>query len=387
MTVPHPDGRLIVVAPKPMLATVLIAALAGIMPSLQPLLLGAMAAEGRIAVDQIGYVATAEALGMALSVGLAGAFVRPRRLRIIASAVLLVAAALNLLTGQVAGNGLYLARFCCGLCSGLMLWFLVALIAQVSLPARVSAYYVIAQGAGALALASLYASVVLPFAGVQAAYALLAAIAALCIAGAWLMPDDLAPVGAAPGVKKPNGPGAIGLLAATCQLAAIMALWVFVAAIGLAAGLSETTVRGTISIALAAQIAVGMLVARFAALPPARTVVACAAVGIVAATATGMAGSAIAFAVAVTLFSAAWVFVLPYHAPLLIAVDPSRNSVMLLICAQLLGIAGGPFLSALFIGGSTSAAAVPVSIALFLLSSALVWGSVRSASRQAGSIA
>ena len=66
------------------LSVVLIGALGGIMPSLQPLLLGRLAMEGAIQSEGIGRLAMAEALGMAGTVGLAGIFLTGTNLRWIA---------------------------------------------------------------------------------------------------------------------------------------------------------------------------------------------------------------------------------------------------------------------------------------------------------------
>ena len=71
---------------------------------LQPLLLGALAQEGRLSAAQIGHAATAELLTMGLAAGLAGAWLKAERLKLIALVSGLVLAVLNVLTVQTTGE-------------------------------------------------------------------------------------------------------------------------------------------------------------------------------------------------------------------------------------------------------------------------------------------
>jgi hypothetical protein len=357
-------------------AVVAIGAMAGLMPSLQPLLLAGFADEGRISVAEIGHVATAEALGMALSVGLAGVLLRPERLRLVAGAVLLVASGLNLATGQAEGLATILAlRVGVGLCSGLMLWLLIGLLARVDLPARVTGFYVVAQGIGAFVLSALFSSFAIPRWGPEGAYGLLAAVGLLLSPVALMVPRRYAQVGVAGGLALPDGPGGLGLLSALAQLAAIMALWVYIVPLGLARGFGEDVVRLGVSVAIGLQIVAGIVAIRFATLPAFRTVMVCAAGSLasIALVALAPAPAPSLFVAGIVAFSLCWVFVLAFQVPLLIELDPSRRSVMLLTCVQLLGVAAGPFLSSTAIGGAgTPTAAAPVSAVLFALAILLV---------------
>src|SRR5258708_7868322 len=65
-------------------AAVMFVGIVGIMiAGLQPQLLGALEREGRLQAAQLGHAATAELLTMGLAVGFAGAWLKPRRLRVI----------------------------------------------------------------------------------------------------------------------------------------------------------------------------------------------------------------------------------------------------------------------------------------------------------------
>lgn len=351
------------------LSVVLIGAVGGIMPSLQPLLLGRLATEGTIQSTGIGQLAMAEALGMAVTVGLAGVFLKGTHLRWIASGALLLVAVCNALTGQMAGAPLLMLRVGSGVGSGLMLWLLIGLLARVALPTRVTGYYVILQGAGALALAAAFTSVVLPASGAAGGYMTLGVIALLMSGAVALIPRGYAPLPNTTGAALPNGPGTIGLLSAGLHLAGIMALWVYAVPVGRTLGLDSGTIDVAVSAAIGVQILAGLAAIVLARLKPIPTVLGCAAASILAAAVILNTGQPGLFMAALALFSFAWVFVLPYHVPTLIELDESRGSLMLLTSAQLIGIAGGPLLASFALEGDNATGAAKVSIALFAMAS------------------
>lgn len=346
-------------------SVVLIGAVGGIMPSLQPLLLGRLATEGAIARAGIGQLAMAEALGMAVAVGAAGVFLKGTHLRWIAGAALLLVALCNALTGQVVGSPLLMLRVGSGIGSGLMLWLLIGLMARVELPSRVAGYYVILQGAGALALAAAFASFILPASGAAGGYMTLAAIAVLILGVIGLVPRHYAPLPNAERAALPNVPGAIGLLSAGLHLAGIMALWVYAVPVGQTLGLDAGTVDVAVSVAIGVQIVAGMAAIVLARLKPIPTVLGCALLSILAGLVILNTAQASVFMAALALFSFAWVFVLPYQVPALIELDESRGSLMLLTSAQLLGIAGGPLLASLALTEDGAAGTVHISMGLF----------------------
>ncbi|PZU48221.1 MAG: hypothetical protein DI568_08225 [Sphingomonas sp.] len=343
----------------------LIGAVGGIMPSLQPLLLGRLAMDGIIQSAAIGRLAMAEALGMALAVGAAGILLKGTHLRWIAGGAFLLVAACNALTGQASGALLTVLRAGSGIGTGLMLWLLIGLLARVALPTRVTGYYVILQGVGALGLASLFASVVLPATGAAGAYLTLGGIALLLLLTIRFVPPTYAPLPNATRLVLPNVPGGIGLLSAGLHLAGIMALWVYAVPVGRTLGLNADTVNMAVSSAIGVQILAGIAAIMLARLKPVPTVLGCASVSIVAAFMLLNAGQSEEFMAALALFSFAWVFVLPYHVPTLIELDESRGSLMLLTSAQLLGIAGGPLLASFTLTGDNATGAIKVSITLF----------------------
>lgn len=347
------------------LSVVLIGAVGGIMPSLQPLLLGRLAMEAAIDAEGIGQLAMAEALGMAAAVGVAGIFLKGTHLRWVAGCALLLVAVCNALTGQVVGAPLLMLRVGSGIGSGLMLWLLIGLLARVALPTRVTGYYVILQGVGALGLAAAFASVVLPVAGARGAYLTLGGVALLLLIAVALVPREYAPLPNSARISLPNASGGIGLLSAGLHLGGIMALWVYAVPVGRTLGLNADSINLAVSVAIGIQILAGIAAIVLARLKPIPTVLGCACMSIVAAVVVLNAGQSGSFMAGLALFSFAWVFVLPYHVPALIELDESRGSLMLLTSAQLLGIAGGPLLASFALAGNDATGAIRVSIALF----------------------
>ena len=116
-----------------------------LIPGLQPLLLGALAEDGRLRASQLGVVATAELLAMGLTAGLAGSFIKASRLKLIAVAAFAALAAIDLATTFVSGDALTLARAFAGAPSGVLVWITIAFIARTPTPERWAGAYVTAQ--------------------------------------------------------------------------------------------------------------------------------------------------------------------------------------------------------------------------------------------------
>jgi MFS transporter, DHA1 family, inner membrane transport protein len=137
----------------------------GMVPALQPLLLGQLAAEGRISLAEIGQAAMLEALGMALAASIAGAMLPPRRLRAIAVGAVLTGLSVNVATPQLSGLSLAMLRGLGGISAGMLLWLWIGLLTRAALPARLIAIAVTLQASFQLALSSLFASYLLPWGG------------------------------------------------------------------------------------------------------------------------------------------------------------------------------------------------------------------------------
>jgi len=349
-----------------------IAAVGGCIPALQPLLLGGLLSAGKLSASQLGQAAMLEGLGMAVSATLAGAFLRPERLRQIIAVTALVALSANVLTVWLGPIGVLLARAVNGLACGILLWLIVGLFARCEVPARLFAIYVTAQAALAFALSAVFAGYVLDTFGVAGSYLLLALInlmllfPVLGIPGAYALLSDTA------SFLKPTVRGFAGLWVLFLFLAGIMGFWVYVIPIGVERGFDQKDVAYAVSFAIALQIAGGLAAAALASridalLTTALAGLVCAAI-IWVLTMTESLG---VFYVAIAAFSFCWMFTPPFHMPFMIHIDPSRQSAMFLSSAQLLGVSLGPMICAFFVSADRFARAASASMLLFVGSSVL----------------
>ncbi|MBV8593342.1 MAG: MFS transporter, partial [Caulobacteraceae bacterium] len=102
----------------------------------QPVLLGALADEGRLTAAGIGQAATTEALAMGLATALLGLIRAPRGLRLIGGAASAALAMADLVTTAASGLGVILLRAAAGALEGVLLWIAVSMIARTRTPER-----------------------------------------------------------------------------------------------------------------------------------------------------------------------------------------------------------------------------------------------------------
>lgn len=366
-------------------SVVMIGAFGGLMPSLQPLLLGAMRDAGRIDAAGLGRIATAEAISMGVVVTLAGIFLSTQRLKPVALFALLLGVVVNIATGQMPAAAILPLRMMAGAASGLQLWLLLGLLARISLPARVTGWYVIIQGVTALALSAAFSIWIVPLAGVGGAYAILAGLGIFTIPAILWMPGAYAPV--ANGTDRSSfvtARGMLGLLAAAFQLAGIMAFWVYVLPAGRALGVSSDVVQLAVSCAIAAQIVAGAGAIKLAALPARAVIVACAVASLASLTVIAFGLGNASFVIALSVFGFAWVFVISFHVPLVIELDPSRRSVMLLTGMQLFGVAAGPFATSLLIASGPARAPIATAGVFLIIAITIALATGRISRRNSG---
>jgi hypothetical protein len=323
----------------------------GAMPSLQPLLLGALADSGRISIAQIGEAATVEGLAMAVTTGFAGVLLTARSMRTLAVAAMIVAGVVNSLTPHLSGAAVLAMRGVNGVCSGIMLWQMLQIIARIRLPGRIIAVVSVTQ-AIALSFLSLWMTTgLLPRYGATGAYLCLAGINLTLLVAAVGVPNDLPelPIQSRSRARYrlPDWRGAAGLLLNLLQFAGIMSLWVYLPAVAGAVGQDSTSIHSAITAGLSAQIVGGLLAAFAPRLAPTAVLASCAAGSIVAIGIIMSAHSAAVFVAATALFGFCWMFSFCFQAPFLILIDPSRAAVMLILSAQLFGIACGAIIASL----------------------------------------
>lgn len=171
----------------------------------------------------------------------------------------------------------------------------------------------------------------------------------------------------------PTAKGWIGLFAVFTQLAAILAMWVYLKPYGAQVGLSDATTGTAVSIALGSQILAGLLATLMAGRVPTVPVILFVAVGSVAALAALIqAPSAPIFIVATTVFAFLWMLGPPFHMPYLITIDPSRRSAIHATTAQLLGVAVGPALASIALTEGNVTGALIVAAMLYAVGGIVV---------------
>ena len=324
---------------------------------LLPLLLGALAGEGRLSTAGIGQLGTAETLSIAASTGLAGLVLKPVRLRLIVVSASVALALADL--ASIGGEGLRLeaVRTLAGVPEGLLLWVTVGLIARSAVPERGAAVYLVALALAQVLFAVALSAWVLPAGGADGVFLLLGVTS---VSGALLaraIPDRYESLsgedsGSAGEGGLPPARGWIALVSALGVQAAAGAVGVYLVPLALQAGVRGDVAGWTVAAALGSEV-VGALAAialagRVSYLP----IVLLGAVALVAAWSV------------VLLHPPAWLFFLacgsggffvmlvtPFLVPMIARADPSRRAVLLFGGVQLLGGALGPLLASVVVEG------------------------------------
>ena len=348
-------------------AVIVVSAVASVVPALQPLLLGGLLQAHRLNAVELGYAATVESVGMATAAAVAGLWLKPRNLRVLAASAIITAAAANLLTQSASSGGIIAARGVSGFANGVLLWMLICMLTRASQPGRLFAVYVTGQAISAFILSMLFVNYLLPEFGVRGGYGTLFALnAAILILVPWL-PNSYSDVHEKEGRGVvPPLLGIVGLLGAAAQIAAITAFWVYLLPLGQQAGLSPAVTGRIVGIAIAAQIAAGLAACVLASRVQAVSVVLFSAgVGLCAVGVTGISASGTVWTGAMMIFAFFWMFAAPFHLPYLLQADPSRRAAMFVGTAQLGGMAAGPAIAALGLTGRDFSAARSFAVAAF----------------------
>ncbi|CAN5262842.1 hypothetical protein BH10PSE14_BH10PSE14_10970 [soil metagenome] len=337
------------------LAVLFVGVIGVMIPGLQPQLLGALVAEGRLSLGTLGIVATLELLVMGIAAGAAGAFLPVTRIHAVAGSALLLTAAADMLTPFLDEGILIAARIAAGLGEGLLIWIAIGFIVRTDRPERWSGVYLAVQTLSQLA----FASGIGYFAAVSATgfFALGAVTLAGLLALPWL-PSAYQPLVAGDDNSNalPSAPGLLALAGVAIYLAFIVAVWVYLEPLALELGIAATTIRFVAPLSLAMQVLGAGTAAILAGRMPARAAIAVVGLinlGLLAILAEPP--SATAFLVASALFGFFWLFVLPFQIPVVIAADPSRRAALLIGSAQLIGSSLGPVLAGMSIGDKSVA--------------------------------
>jgi predicted MFS family arabinose efflux permease len=355
---------------RTLVTSILIGSCALLVLGVQPVLLGAMVQEGRIAEAQVGNLVTIEMLAMVLG-SLAGiGLLRRMGARVVIGVAGLVLAAMNLaMTGQSGMASLSLLRAVAGLSEGVLVASALVAISRVARAERASAIFLAAQTLLQAVVAATLPFIVAGSSRTDTALLALAIAGAIAAAAALSLPQHLEP--AAPDSER----GALtpasltALLGAGLFLGAIVSVWSYFGLWLVHYGYPPTFEGTAISLCLVAQVVGALTAARFGErLPNRQTISACALAGalLVGLFFVGR-DNANAILAASMAFGFVWLFTLPFFAGWLIEIDPGRRAILYLTAFQLGGAALLPSVAGAAVGSFSVDAALIFSGAIFLV--------------------
>jgi hypothetical protein len=321
-----------------------------LMLGLQPLLLGALVAEGRLTIDQLGLAATAELLALGLTMAVLASALKPAHVRAINAAGCGALALANGASVLTSGYGFVAARAAAGVAAALLVWVAVVVITRARAPDRIAGIFLTVQTLAQAVLAAVLPVTAMVRWGANGGLAALAVLALAAIPASLLLQNRFAalPKAADSAVGLPLA-GMAGLASVFLYMAGIVGLWVFVERLATAAGASVETAGIAVAAALAAQVT-GSSAATFlsGALPTVPVLALCGLGNIIVLAVLGTASGQAPYLIGVAVFGFLWLFALPFQTRLLIRLDPTRRAAMLLSAAQLLGSAAGPVITSGF---------------------------------------
>ncbi|MGZ6015789.1 MAG: hypothetical protein ACXWKM_08585 [Phenylobacterium sp.] len=340
--------------------------LALLISGLMGLLLADLAQSGRLSAQGIGLTAMLEALSTGLVTGAAGVVLKPVRLRTIAIAAAAVLVGLDLATTRASGEGVMIVRALAGLPEGVLLWISIGFISRTATPERWAAVLFTGMGLTQLAVATGLSAWVLPRFGANGGYVTVAVGAALAIPVALFLPRSL---GAVAGGEETTGAppfkGWVALAGTLAMAASLTAVAVYVIPLARQAGLSVGVGRTSISVALACQMAGGVLASALAGRIRYIAVFwVCAGVflatwGVYAVHPPGWLFVTMSGLSGVAAFVAG-----PFLVPMTIEANPSRRAAMQSGAVQLLAGAFGPLLASLAVSDKNVHGALILAVVL-----------------------
>ena len=356
--------------------SILIGSCALLVLGVQPVLLGAMVQEGRIAEAQVGNLVTIEMLAMVLG-SLAGiGLLRKTGARVVLGVAGLVLAAVNLvMTGQSGMAILAPVRAVAGLSEGVLVASALVAISRVARVERASAIFLAVQTLLQAIVAAALPFIFIASSRTDTALMALAGAGAIAAISALSLPHHLQPT--APDSERGalNRASLTALLGAGLFLGAIVSIWSYFGLWLIHYGYPPTFEGTAISLCLVAQVVGALTAARFGErLPNRPTISACALAGafLIALFFVGRSNATAILAVSVA-FGFVWLFTLPFFAGWLIEIDPGRRAVLYLTAFQLGGAALLPSLAGVAVGSFSVDAALIFSGAIFLILAAVTF--------------
>lgn len=368
-------------------ASFLIGATALLVIGLQPILFGALIAEGPFALPDLTLGLTLEILMIALSAALGGLW--RSRVRMKAALLLIIIALMDLLSAQAALPEVYLlSRTLAGLAEGGLLAIATELVIRSARPQRTGGHFSILQILLQCVLAAGFAFLLIPFGGTDAAFALLGAISIGSIFLVGQLPRDFgredfdAPADQAPTPGAARGLPLMALGHIFFFFLFIGASWGFLEPLGVQSRVAPGDIRLVASLGLGLQLA-GAVVATWMAERICLAMTMASLGGLVVCGLLFLRSDWTAFAAAVLLASFLLRFVIPFHIGFAVMADPTRRTARLVPPVQLAGAALGPVAASLFTSGRDAGTVPLFGIGCVVLSLSLL-GFCRQALSDAG---
>lgn len=335
-------------------ATILVGSAAILVMGLQPILLGGLAERGVLSQSGLGYAATLELFGFAIGASV-GPFVMNGRLRLKASVVSLVLAAVNLSIYAASTSILVLfERSLAGILEGVLMGAVSLIITHTSRPERLNGLMVGLGTIPQVAMAYLVPALIVPRFGIASGFVVLAAFAGLAAAFSLGLPDRVKAHHEHSEAKVRWTLPLAGVVAVVfLENAGASASWNYVERLGHQAQVSPALVGVALSVSLAVQVTGALLGAWLSWRLSSRLVL------IISNLAEGLIVGGLALTVGAgsfltltLLFGIFWTSQTVFQVNQLIRLDPTRRIALLLPPITMLGLAVGPMLSALVVSDS-----------------------------------
>jgi MFS transporter, DHA1 family, inner membrane transport protein len=322
---------------------------------IQPLLLETLLLQGRVNASQLGWVATAEVMGMALGVLLGTRMLSGPKGRPIAAVAGLIMALSNLAT-LFANEPLLIVciRALTGAAEGVLVAVAVLSISFSIAPARLNAAFLTVGAAPQLLLAYLIPAVLVPRFGPNLGFELMVGVGLSCALMALCVRERFAPQALQPLQRIAwTQTVVLALIATLVMAAAIGACWSYIGPLAAESGLNQEQTGTAVAASLICQLLGSLVVAIVGWRLPFRAALLGGAV-LQASTVMWLLGAhqALEFSIALGIFGFLWQGGMPFAMDLIVAVDSSRATAPFVLPLNLTGLSVGPLAASYFVDHS-----------------------------------
>jgi len=356
-----------------------------------PLILGALADAFKFDNRQIGWIGSAENLGLLLGAAGVSLLAKTRRFRRIALAGVTIAMSGDALTLLVSSFPAFCGiRLVAGFGSGLCYSSAIACLSMTGRSARnFSIFIVVLVIANSLELWLIPGIVV--HSGIAGVYTALGALFVAPAVLLWFIPATLGPsaIGSAGTSPQPRHPPAFVRLAWACLAAIVLfniaasAFWAYSERIGASIGLSETAVAETLTFcnlfSLTGSVLAYWLSRRWGQHRPQLGAIA-VMICVYAVWALGL--TTLRYIVGVLLFFEVWSMASVYQLSTLTGIDRAGRYVALVPAAQGIGQSAGPFIAGLLLGWQLTFPQILMAVTLFAVGCLAIYSAVYATLRR-----